>query len=154
MTKPLNEHTVNKKTNKNQFGTKIVTQKAVFDTQQGMGTIELENMEFYAFHGCYKEEQVVGNKFIVNLTMVADCSKAAATDNVADSANYLVAYQIVKEQMEIKSHLLENVADRILTALAKKMTNLVSAKVKISKINPPLGGKVGSASVILERTFA
>lgn len=119
-----------------------------------MGTIELENMEFYAFHGCYKEEQVVGNKFIVNLTMVADCSKAAATDNVADSANYLTAYQIVKEQMEIKSHLLENVADRILTSLAKKMTNLVSAKVKISKINPPLGGKVGSASVILERTFA
>ena len=118
-----------------------------------MGIVELEEMEFYAFHGCYKEEQTVGNKFIVNLTMTADCSQAAATDDVSRSANYLAAYEVVKEQMAVKSHLLENVADRILTALPAKVPTVTSAKVKISKVNPPLGGKVGRASVTMECVF-
>ena len=118
-----------------------------------MGVIELEDMEFYAFHGCYKEEQVVGNKFTVSLTMCTDCEKAGLSDNIDDAASYLTAYEVVKEQMSKKSHLLENVAMRILDALQEKMPVLVSAKVKISKINPPLGGKVGRASVVLERAF-
>jgi dihydroneopterin aldolase len=118
-----------------------------------MGVIELEDMEFYAFHGCYKEEQVVGNKFLVSLKMRSDCSKAGSSDNIADATSYLTAYEIVKEQMSIKSHLLENVATRILDALQVKLPTLASATVKISKINPPLGGRVGRASVTLERAF-
>ncbi|MBO7594139.1 MAG: dihydroneopterin aldolase [Salinivirgaceae bacterium] len=117
------------------------------------GVIELEDMEFYAYHGCFKEEQVVGNKFKVTLSMTVDCSLAAATDNIADAANYQTAYQIVSEQMSIKSHLLENVAGRILSALGEKMKGIKSARIKISKMNPPLGGKVGASSVIVERIF-
>lgn len=124
-----------------------------FGEAQKMGVVELEDMEFYAFHGCYREEQTVGNKFIVSLSMTTDCSRAAATDNVDHSANYLTAYQVVKEQMQQKSHLLENVASRILDALPSKLPMIVSAKVKISKINPPLGGKVGRASVTIERLY-
>ncbi len=119
-----------------------------------MGVIELEDMEFYAFHGCYKEEQVVGNKFLVSLEMRTDCVKAGQTDNIGDATSYLTAYEIVKEQMSIKSHLLENVAARILDALQAKLPAITSARVKISKMNPPLGGKVGRASVILEKAFS
>ena len=118
-----------------------------------MGVIELEDMEFYAFHGCYKEEQVVGNKFLVSLEMRTDCEKAGQTDNIGDATSYLTAYEVVKEQMSIKSHLLENVAARILDALQTKLPAITSARVKISKMNPPLGGKVGRASVILEKAF-
>lgn len=118
-----------------------------------MGVIELEDMEFYAFHGCYKEEQIVGNNFLVSLKLWADCAKAGQSDNIGDAASYLTAYEIVKEQMSIKSHLLENVATRILDALQKDMPTVVSAKVKIAKVNPPLGGKVRQASITLERAF-
>ena len=51
--------------------------------------IELENMEFQAFHGCYPLEQVVGNRFLVNVTIEADLSLAAESDDVADTINYL-----------------------------------------------------------------
>ena len=51
--------------------------------------IELENMEFHACHGCYPLEQVVGNRFLVDVKIEADLSKAAASDNVADTINYL-----------------------------------------------------------------
>ena len=37
-----------------------------------MGLIQIENMEFYAFHGHYREEQIVGNRFIVDLTIETD----------------------------------------------------------------------------------
>ena len=79
--------------------------------------IELENMEFHACHGCYALEQVVGNRFLVNVTIEADLSKPARTDNVADTINYLTVFETVREQMKIPSHILEHVARRIIVGI-------------------------------------
>ncbi len=116
-----------------------------------MGVIEIEGMEFYAFHGHFAEEQIVGNRFIVDLTLRTDCSKAAKSDDLKDALNYLAVYQIIKEEMQIKSHLLENVAERIIGRLYAGFEKLEKAKVKISKLNPPLGGQIEKVSVTLER---
>jgi dihydroneopterin aldolase len=116
-----------------------------------MGLIVIENMEFYAFHGHYREEQIVGNKFIVDLTIETDMSVPAKSDNLRDAVNYQRVYQIIKVQMEKKSYLLENIAGRILDALYSEMQGIKKATVKVSKMNPPMGGKIGSVSVLLER---
>lgn len=116
-----------------------------------MGLIQIENMEFYAFHGHYKEEQIVGNKFIVDLTIETDMTVPSKSDNLKDAVNYQKAYQIVKTEMEKKSYLLENIAGRILDALYSQMTGIAKARIKVSKMNPPMGGKIGSVSVIIER---
>jgi len=116
-----------------------------------MGLIQIENMEFYAFHGHYREEQIVGNKFIVDLTIETDMSVPSKSDNLRDAVNYQKAYQIVKVQMEKKSYLLENIAGRILDALYAEMQGILKATVKVSKMNPPIGGKIGSVSVIMVR---
>ncbi len=119
-----------------------------------MGVIQIEGMEFYAFHGCYKEEQIVGNKFLVDLYIEADCAKASLSDDINDAVNYQTAYNIVKKQVEIKSHLLEHVANRILENLFAQMTQISFAKVKVCKINPPMGGKIQQVSVTLSRQIA
>jgi len=116
-----------------------------------MGLIQIEGMEFYAFHGHYKEEQIVGSRFLVDLTIEADTEKPAKSDNLKDAVNYQQAYGIIKTQMEQKSHLLENIASRILDALYSEMSGIKKARVKVSKMNPPVGGKVNSVSVIIER---
>lgn len=116
-----------------------------------MGLIQIENMEFYAFHGHYKEEQIVGNKFLVDLILETDMSVASKTDNLKDAVNYQKAYQIVKAEMEKKSYLLENIAGRILDSLYSEMTGIKKATVKVSKMNPPVGGRIGSVSVEMER---
>lgn len=116
-----------------------------------MGFIQIENMEFYSFHGHFREERIVGNKFLVDLTMETDMQAPAATDNLKDAVNYQRAYEIVKQQMEIKSYLLENIAGRILNALYTEMNGIKSATVKVSKLNPPMGGKIGSVSVTMKR---
>jgi len=116
-----------------------------------MGLIQIENMEFYSFHGHFKEERIVGNKFTVNLTIETDMSIPSKSDNLRDAVNYQRVYEIVKQQMELKSHLLEHIAGRILDVIYAEVPRIIKATVKVSKMNPPMGGKIGSVSVIMER---
>jgi len=117
-----------------------------------MGHIQIEGMEFYSFHGHYKEEQIVGNRFLVDLTLETDMEVPAESDNLKDAVNYQSAYEIVKSAMEKKSHLLENIAGRILDAIYTEMSGINRATVKVSKMNPPVGGKAISVSVVMSRS--
>lgn len=117
-----------------------------------MGLIEIEGMEFYAYHGCFSEEQIVGNQFLVDLKMEADCSKPEVTDNINDAVNYQIAYEAIKNEMDKKSHLLENIAHRILKSLFKQLDGIDVATVKVAKVNPPLGGKIQHVSVTLTKS--
>lgn len=114
-------------------------------------TIELENLEFYSFHGCYEVEHAVGNRFCVNAELSYDAAKAASTDDVADALDYQKAYAIISGEMSKESRLLETVCARILDSFFSTFSQLDYAKIKISKLNPPLGGKIGASSVTAER---
>jgi 7,8-dihydroneopterin aldolase/epimerase/oxygenase len=116
-----------------------------------MSLIKLEGMEFFAYHGCFKEEQVIGTKFTVDLSIETDVEQAALKDDLHLTINYLTVYQMVKKQMEIKSKLLENVAHRILDNLYSQFPGIIWAEVKVSKLNPPLGGKLKSVSLTLTK---
>lgn len=115
-----------------------------------MALISIEKMEFYAYHGCFEEEQKIGTWFNVDLSLEVDTSKAEKSDNIEDTVNYQAVYQVVKEQMMIPSHLLENVARRILDAISKSFPAVSYAWVKVKKMNPPLGGVMESVSVEIE----
>jgi 7,8-dihydroneopterin aldolase/epimerase/oxygenase len=116
-----------------------------------MGIIEIEGMEFYSYHGHYEEERIVGNRFLLDLRLEADCDIAAKSDNIRDAINYQVAYKIIREQMLEKSHLLENIAQRILDALYKNMKGIKKATIKVRKMNPPMGGQIKSVSVTMSK---
>lgn len=116
-----------------------------------MSLIKLEGMEFFAYHGCFEEEQIIGTKFRIDLNIEANVDEAAETDDLSKTINYLSVYQMVKKQMEIKSRLLENVGKRILDELYNQFPGIIKAEVKVSKLNPPLGGKLDSVSLTLSR---
>jgi dihydroneopterin aldolase len=115
------------------------------------GIIEIENMEFFAHHGCYEAERTKGNTFLVSLKIETDMTLACESDNIIDAVNYQTAYSIVKDEMMIPSNLLENVSFRILNALYDKMTDIKRATVTVAKLNPALGGKVEKTSVTLSK---
>jgi dihydroneopterin aldolase len=108
-------------------------------------------MEFFGYHGCYKEEQVVGNQFVVNLRLETSSMEASKTDQINDALNYQLAYQIVKQEVAKPSHLLEHVCSRILESLFTDLELLERATVKVSKLNPPMGGKMDRVSVTQTR---
>lgn len=115
-----------------------------------MGIIELHGMEFYAYHGCYKEEQTIGNKFIVDISIECDLTKAIVSDNLNDTVNYQKVYQIVEHEMTNgKYKLLEHLAGKIKGALYKEFHQIKNLKLKVAKINPPLGGKINNVSISL-----
>lgn len=116
-----------------------------------MGIIHIEGMEFHAKHGCYKEEQITGNTFIVDLKMDVETEKSEKTDNIEDAVNYQTAYRIIQQEMNETSHLLEHVAARILDKLYDTLKGINHAEIKVSKLNPPMGGQIKSVSVILNR---
>jgi dihydroneopterin aldolase len=116
-----------------------------------MGLIHIEGMEFYAFHGHFKEEQIVGNKFLIDVTLETDMEKPMESDNLKDAVNYQMAYEIVKKEMQKKSHLLEHIAGRILNAIHSEIEGIKKATVRVSKMNPPVGGRVNSVSVVVSR---
>jgi dihydroneopterin aldolase len=114
-----------------------------------MSTIAIEGMEFYAYHGCFTEEQIIGTKFIVDLFIDVETKDAEISDDISKTVNYQAVYRMVKEEMEVKSKLLEHVARRILDRLFTDFPKIIKAHVKVSKLNPPVGGKVHSVSVTI-----
>jgi len=116
-----------------------------------MGKIQLEGMEFYAYHGFFESERIVGNSFEVSLVIETDCETAAISDHLSDALNYEMVYKLVKEEMHQRSHLLEHVAGRILTRIHSDFKISGKVTVKISKVRPPMGGHVKAVSVTLER---
>ena len=117
-----------------------------------MGWIQLEGMEFYAYHGHFKEEQIVGNEFVIDLSIEANLEPAAASDNIEDALDYQSIYNLVQDEMKKKSALLENIADRIIEAIYIEFPDQVDfIKLKISKLNPPLKGKLQKISITMSR---
>ena len=112
-----------------------------------MGTIAINDMRFYAHHGCFEQERAIGTHFRVDLTFTTDTSRAEVSDNIGDTVSYLDVYQVVKSEMEKPSNLLENVARRVGDAVLAQFAAVENVRVKVYKLNPPLGGQMDSVSV-------
>jgi len=116
-----------------------------------MGKVALEGLEFFAYHGYYDEEQKVGNKYAVDVTITADFEKAAEQDRLSETVNYEALYKIVAHEMSIRSRLLENIGKRIIRSIFDHFDQVEMIDVSISKFNPPIGGVCKSAKISISR---
>lgn len=117
-----------------------------------MGRIAINDMRFYAYHGCFEQERAIGTHFRVDLAFTTDTSKAEVSDNIADTVSYLDVYRTVKHQMQQPSNLLEHVARRVGEAVLAGYPAVDDVTVRVYKLNPPLGGQMDSVSVELTLT--
>ena len=116
-----------------------------------MGTIKISNIRVYAYHGCLVEEGKIGSEYRVDLSVKANLKPSAKSDQLADTVDYVHLNKIVKEEMAVRTKLLETVADLILDRILLEMPLVNKAKIKVSKLNPPIGGNVEMVSIIMER---
>jgi len=114
-----------------------------------MGKVSLEGMEFYARHGYYEEERVIGNKYSVDVTLDVDFSEAASEDKLEGTVNYEKVYEIVQNVMSIDANLLEHLAGKMIKALKANFSKVNQVQVRISKYNPPIKGLCHKATVEL-----
>jgi 7,8-dihydroneopterin aldolase/epimerase/oxygenase len=116
-----------------------------------MGKISLEGLEFHAYHGVYPHERDSGNWFEVDISVDSDFTSGAETDELAGTVNYETLFQIVKDEMEVPSKLLETVAEKIASRVLKELKSVEVVELKIAKLNPPIGGKCKKASISIAR---
>jgi len=114
-----------------------------------IGIIELEEMRFWAYHGCLEDEKKNGNLFLVDFKGETDMRAAAESDRLGDTVNYGEVYETVKAEMEKPSELLEHVAGRIVKAIAGRFPEFARFSVRVSKRRPPVGGPVQWSRVTL-----
>lgn len=115
------------------------------------GRISLEGLELHAFHGVYPHERESGNWFEVDISVEADILPGAAEDDLDKTVNYETLYEIVKEEMEKPSKLLETVAQKIVARVLDDLPKVNLVDLKIAKINPPIGGKCRKASLVIQK---
>jgi|ERR1017187_3208541 dihydroneopterin aldolase len=117
-----------------------------------MGKIGVHGIKLYAFHGCTDEEQIVGTNYEVDVVIELDLSKPSFSDNLNETVDYVIIYDIVKQEMAIKSRLIEHVAKRISDRLMNQIPAIQKIKVTVAKLHPPINGIVNKVFVELEET--
>ena len=115
------------------------------------GRIALEGLEFHAFHGVYPHERESGNWFEVDIAVDTDFPDAAKNDELAGTVDYEAIYRVVKEEMDKPSKLLETVGENIVDKVLRQFPKVINVEMKISKINPPIGGKAKKATVFISK---
>jgi 7,8-dihydroneopterin aldolase/epimerase/oxygenase len=115
------------------------------------GKVALEGLEFHAFHGVYPHERDSGNWFEVDICVETDFTAGATNDELAGTVDYEVLFEIIKKEMEQPSKLLETVAEKIVKDVLNQLPAVIQVELKISKINPPIGGKVRKASISITK---
>ncbi len=117
-----------------------------------MHRILLENVRVYTNHGCLDEEALIGSEYRVDLEVSTDLTKSSKTDDLKDTVDYVYLNKVIKQEMSIRSKLLEQVAQRILDRIFAEEDMVLQATVKVSKLNPPLGGDVEKVTIEMSQS--
>lgn len=117
-----------------------------------MGTIKVKNIRVYAYHGCLIEEGKIGSDYRVDVSVKANLKQSANTDHLTDTVDYVQLNKIVKQEMAVRTKLLETVTDKILDRILLEIPLADEATVKVSKLNPPIGGNVEMVTIKMKRT--
>ena len=115
-----------------------------------MGTIKLQNIRTFSYHGCLDEEAKIGSDYRVDLEVKTDLRKSSLSDELKDTVDYVLLNKIVVQEMAIRAKLLEHVANRIITRIFKEIPSISRIILAVSKLNPPIGGDVEAVTIEME----
>jgi dihydroneopterin aldolase len=116
-----------------------------------MLTIALEQASFYAYHGLYPEETIIGNTFILDIAVrIPDMQH---TDQLAETVNYQGIYEIAEAVMAVPRPLLEEVVYALTNELKQRYPAIQHSIVSLRKMNPPMGASVRNSLVSLEKSY-
>ncbi len=117
-----------------------------------MDKIVLKNMEFYAYHGALPEEQILGQKFNIDVELYCSLEKAGETDNLNDTVSYAEIYDIIKNIVQNnKFRLIERLAHCISQEILSKYKKISEILVSIRKPQAPINGKFDWMCVEIRR---
>lgn len=104
-------------------------------------------MSFFAHHGYYAHERTRGGNYLVDVSVDTDIEEAALHDDLRQTVNYEIIYNLTAEIMEQPCRLIETVAWRIAHEIRRSFPAISPITVTVHKLSPELGGTVQSTKV-------
>ena len=119
-----------------------------------MDKIKIEELEVFAKHGVFPEENVLGQKFLVSAVLYTDTRKAGQTDDLTASIHYGEISQFIDRFMkEHTFRLLERAAERLAEELLLHTPLLKRIELEIKKPWAPVGLPLKTVSVEIDRSW-
>ena len=115
-----------------------------------MAIISLNGVKFFAYHGFYEEETILGGEYMIDVSVDTSIVRASIADDLFQSVNYETLFYLCKVEMKQPSKLIETVATRIVERIRDQFDNISGVYLKLVKLNPPLDGIVASASIVVK----
>lgn len=118
-----------------------------------MDYIHLNDMEFYGYHGALPEENRLGQRFRLTVSLATDLAGAGQTDDLSRTVNYAEVYEMCKrivegEAVNLIETVAETIAGTIMTDFAEKV---IGVRVVLVKPDPPIPGHYASVAVEIKR---
>jgi dihydroneopterin aldolase len=116
-----------------------------------MLTIHLSKLRFYAYHGLFAEERILGSHYELDLSITLDTNERVSS--LDRSIDYAAVFELVKKRMAVPTELLETLAADIAASIHQNFSHARSLTISIHKEDPPISQMQGSVGVSLTKTF-
>lgn len=106
-----------------------------------MYTIRIKNCAFFARHGLFDAEEVLGQRFYVDATLEVDPGDALITDSMEGTVDYGTAFSVIERIiLGERRFLIESLALEVAKALVAHFPQVKRAEVTVRKPNAPVRG--------------
>lgn len=116
-----------------------------------MFTINLNQLEFFSYHGLHEEERVIGNTFLVDLELAFEAG--GNIQGIEQTIDYSAVYSLVKNRMAKPALLLETLAQDIVSGIHGLDSRISFVRVSITKKSAPITGLQGNVGVSCSQSF-
>ncbi len=117
-----------------------------------MDKVKIQNLEVYCNHGVFKEENILGQKFLVSVNLHTDTREAGKLDDLTKSIHYGDVCHFITSFMKENTYMLiEAAAEHLAEKLLLEYENLVKIELEIRKPWAPIGLPLESVSVDITR---
>ncbi|MDP8226081.1 MAG: dihydroneopterin aldolase [Candidatus Celaenobacter polaris] len=114
--------------------------------------ITLKNMIFYGYHGLHEAERTLGQRFAIDVNVSSDHELDNKVKSLRDTIDYTQIFEVVKERVEnYKYHLLEKLANEIISAILNDFILVQKVSLKIRKIAVPINGTLDYVELEMQR---
>lgn len=118
----------------------------------GKDQIRIHDLEVFCNHGVYREENILGQKFLVDASLYVHTRKAGLSDDLNDSINYGEVSRFILDEMKKQNDkLLEKVAERLAESILLHFPLVWGVKIEVKKPWAPIMMHIDYASVTIER---
>lgn len=115
-----------------------------------MHRVSIHGLRIHAFHGIHPIEKEKGNDFLLDVDISIDLYHAASSDNIADTVDYSEVVEVIKQEMNDRSDLLESVALRIIQSIKSLSGDITRVSVTLKKLSAPIHADLDAVSVTMD----